>query len=229
MQSQGQDAKIESRDVRIANQDVKIDIQNARITDLETELGTTQIELRHLKAVSEAYFAIRSRWISNYIKNKKHDRLSSIDDEIIKSGDIAAHHGDPYIDALLYKTSRRKDSTIYQALYGFGYQQVLDNRMFTTQTSLVTANKFIVSSESEGDQKALRALAKHATVKADTKIKSVPQTFFDSFDVFVDGLDAGGWRTEQLLVESTPEAQLYRAFQKEFDAIKNNLYKWKDV
>jgi len=131
-QAQGQDAKIESRDVRIENQDHKIDTQNARITDLETELGTTQIELRHLKVASDAYFAIRNRWISNFLKNKGKDHLSPRDDEIIKSGDIAAHHGDPYIDALLYKTSRRSDPSVYKTLYGFTYKEVLENRRFTT-------------------------------------------------------------------------------------------------
>lgn len=153
-----------------------------------------------------------------------------MDDEIIKSGDTAAHHRDPYIDALLYKDSKRTDMTIYKALYGFGYKEVLENRRFTVsryECSLMTTNEFLVSSESEGDQKALRVLAKHATVKADTKLKSVAKTFSHSFDVFLDRLDSGGWRTEQLLVESAPEAQLYRAFQREFDAIKGSLHKWK--
>lgn len=124
-QAQGQDVKIERQGVRIERQDTKIE-------DLETDLGTTQIELRHLKAASDAYFHIRNRWISNFVKNKRKDRLSLLDDEIIESGNIAAHHGDPYIDALLYKDSRRTDSTIYKALYGFGYKEVLDNRKFTT-------------------------------------------------------------------------------------------------
>jgi len=91
--------------------------------------------------------------------------------------------------------------------------------------SLIMPNESLVSSENEGDQKALRVLAKHATVKADTKIKLVPTTFFNSFRVFTDRLESGGWRTDQLQVESAPEAQLYRTFQGEFDAIKDKLHK----
>ncbi len=139
-QAQGQDAKIEAQDAKIENRDTKIEIhdikndtQNARITDLETDLGTTQIELRHLKAASDAYLAIRNL-----------------------------------------------------------------------------------------------VLAEHATVKADTKIKSVPQTVFNSSQVFMDRLESGGWRTDQLQVESAPEAQAYISFQGESDAIKSNLYKRKD-
>jgi len=67
-------------------------------------------------------------------------------------------------------------------------------------------NDSLVSSENEGDQKVLKVLAKHATVKADTKIKSVPKTFFDSVQIFMDRLELGGWRTDQLQVESAPEA-----------------------
>lgn len=43
------------------DQNVKNEEQDARIKDLETELGTTQIELRHLKVTSDAYFAVRNR------------------------------------------------------------------------------------------------------------------------------------------------------------------------
>lgn len=129
-QAQGQDAKIENRDTKIVIQDKKIDAQNARITDLETEFGTTQIELWHLKTASDTYLAIRNRWISNFIKSKHRDRLSPGDDGLIKSGDTAAHHGDPYIDALLYETSSRIDYTMYKALYGFRYKEVLENCKF---------------------------------------------------------------------------------------------------
>jgi len=82
-----------------------------------------------------------------------------------------------------------------------------------------------VSAESENNRKAPEVLANHATVKADTVIKSVPHTFFQSFRNFVDKLEAKGWKTDQLLSELTPEGQLYSKFQGEFDAIKGKLHK----
>lgn len=81
-----------------------------------------------------------------------------------------------------------------------------------------------MSAESENNRKALEVLANHATVKADTVIKSVPHTFFQSFRNFVDRLEARGWNTDQLQSELTLEGQLYSTFQVEFDAIKGRLH-----
>lgn len=195
---------------------------------MEQELVSTQTGLRQLKAVSNAYLDIRNRWISNFIKNTYKDRFTPEDQAIIDSGDVSAHHGEPYSDALLYKAKLRGDSSIYRALYGFSYKEVLEHRM-SAPTLLALTNLCAVSGENENDHKALTVLAKHATVKADTKIKSVPKSFFERFTDFTDALETGDWQTDQLQVDTAPLAEVYRNFQKELDALKPKLYKWKDA
>jgi hypothetical protein len=158
------------------------------------------------------------------MKNKRSDRLTPADIAIIETGNSKSHYGDPLTDAQLYIEKMRSDPSIYKDLYGFGPGEVTEYRMFTTCFFYILANQRIVSAENENNRKALGVLANHANVKADTVIESVPYSFFISFMNFMDGLEVGGWSTEQLQVESTPEAQLYSKFKVEFDAIKDKLH-----
>ena len=59
--------------------------------------------------------------------------MTDEDQDVIWTGDIAAHHGDPITDAILYDRGLRRDVDTYKTLYGVIPQTVLDHREFTCQ------------------------------------------------------------------------------------------------
>lgn len=97
-------------------------VQQAELKDRYSELKDKCSEL---EICNEWYLNGRNRFLSTYIRDKVPDRMTPIDWEIIKLGTVAVHHGDPSVDALLYKKETRTDRITFKELYGMEPEQVL--------------------------------------------------------------------------------------------------------
>ena len=64
-----------------------------------------------------------------YIREKLgRDHLTDEDKNIISTGDEKAHHGDPLVDAAIYRNNIRTDVKHFEQLYHFKPDIILDKR-----------------------------------------------------------------------------------------------------
>ena len=112
----------------------RLDLHDARIKELEMDRDTTQVELQDLKAVNDAYLDIRNRFFSVYVRDKEPHSITDQDRKNIREGDRAAHRGDPFTDAIVYKNNIRTDVSTFKTLYGVSPQLVLDYRESSTSS-----------------------------------------------------------------------------------------------
>ena len=97
-------------------------VQQAELKDRYSELKDKYAEL---ETYSEWYRNGRNRFLSTYIRDKVPDRMTHNDWEMIQLETVAVHHGDPSVDALLYKKEMRTDRITFKELYGMEPEQVL--------------------------------------------------------------------------------------------------------
>ncbi|PGH16382.1 hypothetical protein AJ80_05232 [Polytolypa hystricis UAMH7299] len=108
---------------------------------LQARINLLQYKLRHHDHLSSAYAAlknefylhkhlsegclsIRHRFLSTY-KRDKLDMMSTTDMQKILNGNLVAHEGHAFVDALLYDSKKRTDEPTFIALYGASPQFVL--------------------------------------------------------------------------------------------------------
>jgi hypothetical protein len=68
---------------------------------------------------------VRSRFFAVFLRDKV-KKCSRLDRKIIHEGNVAAHNGDPIVDATMFKRRHRTDTKTYIMLYGLDWLQVLE-------------------------------------------------------------------------------------------------------
>jgi hypothetical protein len=91
------------------------DASNAKLT----------ADVQALKLSTDSFLTVRSRCFAIFLRDKI-QRCSRTDAKVIKDGNVAAHEGDPLVDAMMYKKGVRSDHRTFTLLYGMPWQQVLD-------------------------------------------------------------------------------------------------------
>lgn len=117
----------------------QMDEQQKRITFLLAETkhlkGVTETltnEVEALKMTTESYLSVRSRFFAVFLRDKLL-KVTHADKKIIADGNMAAHCGDPLVDAVMFKKKIRSDDKTYYLLYGMQWQRVLEYGNFSLQ------------------------------------------------------------------------------------------------
>lgn len=120
----------DAMDEKMARLEVKMDKMfgetsalKATIANLEKTVAERGLETDLLKICSDGYLAIRSRYIDVYRRDIL--QVSDVSPANIRSGNQAAHHGDAFVDAMLYERGLRNDSHILSKIYGLDYLTIL--------------------------------------------------------------------------------------------------------
>lgn len=111
-----------------------------KFTTHEARLDQHQAEMRVLKASAERYAQIRGRFLENFRTYVVSG--APINANTIHTGDNTAHGGDAVADALIYRTKRRRDPTIFRLLYGFSHDEVLKLEAFSNFLAIRVINEF---------------------------------------------------------------------------------------
>jgi len=111
--------------------------REARLDQHQAEMRVLNAEVRVLKASAERYAQIRGRFLENF-------RRYVVSGAPINPtrGDNTAHDGDAVADALIYRTKRRSDPTIFRLLYGFSHDEVLKLEAFSNFLAIQVINEF---------------------------------------------------------------------------------------
>lgn len=95
--------------------------QNKSLQDVNKQhlarIATLEVDLMALKATTEAYFAVRSRFFRVFLQDR-FGKTTSAEQKLINEGNFAAHGGDPLTDARMFKQKIRTDDTTFELLYG---------------------------------------------------------------------------------------------------------------
>ncbi len=132
-----------------------------------------------------------------------------------RGGNIVAHEGDAFGDAVLFDRDRRTDRSIYRELYGLDYQQVLDFRTYTDDLFKTSCQKLTICIDSAGDDGGLfLVLDAHATMVAQGK--SLPDDLKVAFDSFLAKVEEY-WLQPPSKEPNTPLGSAYYTFWKIFN------------
>ena len=100
--------------------DAKFEAQN-------TKLETVNQQLQDQRIIGKAALKGRNRFLAQFLQEKMNSWFDEEEKKIILDGHIAVHHGDPLMDAMIFKEQIRTTKTwMYEDLYGLAWQQVLD-------------------------------------------------------------------------------------------------------
>ena len=127
-----------------------------------------------------------------------------------REGNIIAHEGDAFIDAVLFDRDQRTERSIYRELYGLDYQQVLDFRTYTDVQFKTSCQKLTICIDSAGDDGGLfLVLNAHATMVAQGK--SLPDDLKVAFDSFLAKVEEY-WLQPPSKEPNTPLGSAYYTF-----------------
>ena len=101
----------------------------------EAEIKFLRGQVETLTKINDQSHNIRMRFISKY-KRDVLNKATSTDHDAIDAGNIDTHEGNARGDAMLYKLRKRIDEAIYMALYGLGWNLVLNLSKFPLSTIL---------------------------------------------------------------------------------------------
>ncbi len=118
----------------------KFTTPEARLDQHQAEMRVLKAEVRVLKASAERYAQIRGRFLENFRRYVVSG--APINANTIHTGDNTAHEGDAVADALIYRTKRRSDPTIFRLLYGFSHDEVLKLEAFSNFLAIRVINEF---------------------------------------------------------------------------------------
>lgn len=124
------DAILASHESRHASHEMEIASHEMKIASLKKEVASQKDDVVALKATTETYYAVRNRFFAIYIRDSR-AVLSQEDRELIHQGNIAAHEGNPVVDAMMFKRSIRTDESTFIRLYGLGWSKVLEYGVFS--------------------------------------------------------------------------------------------------
>lgn len=74
-------------------------------------------DIAALKAITESYFTVRSRFFAVFIRDKV-DKTFRTDQKLINEGNFAAQRSDSLTDAMMFKKKIRADDKTFELLYG---------------------------------------------------------------------------------------------------------------
>ena len=131
------DAILASHESRHASHESRHAAHESEIASLKKEVASHKTTITSqkddivaLKATTETYYAARSRFFAVYIRDSG-TVLSQEDRKLIHQGNIAAHEGNPVVDAMMFKRSIRTDESTFIRLYGLGWSKVLEYGVFS--------------------------------------------------------------------------------------------------
>ncbi|KAL9104998.1 MAG: hypothetical protein Q9163_000095 [Psora crenata] len=110
-----------AKDEKKTNQ---IDEHQKQIEEHQKHISSLEDRVKGLVQTSEGYLSIRRRFLDVYkrdVKGMKELKGS----KAIREGNLIAHAGDAFGDAVLFDRDQRTDRSIYRELYGLDHQQVL--------------------------------------------------------------------------------------------------------
>ena len=132
-----------------------------------------------------------------------------------REGNIIAHEGDAFADAVLFDRDHRLDRSTYRELYGLDYQQVLDFRTCTDGLIKTSYQKLTRCIDSAGDDGGLfLVLNAHATMVAQGN--SLPDDLKVAFDSFLAKVQEY-WLQPPNKEPNTPLGSAYYTFWKKFN------------
>lgn len=108
----------------LREQGAKLESQTSWTSSLNSQVSRLTSEVSCLKRFSEDFLLVRCRRIENYTKYVLH----SLDPERrarINTGNELVHDGDAVADASVYTTRLRKDTQVFEELYGLSVQDVV--------------------------------------------------------------------------------------------------------
>ncbi len=133
----------------------------------------------------------------------------------IRGGNVIAHEGDAFGDAIVFNRDQRRDRSIYRKLYGLDYQQVLDFRTYTDDLSKTSCQKLTICVDSAGDDGGLfLVLDAHATMVAQGKF--LPDDLKVAFNSFLAKVEEN-WLQPPNKEPNTPLGSAYYTFWKIFN------------
>lgn len=95
------------------------------VVSLNTYLNVLHADIAALKATTESYFAVRSRFFAVFIRDKV-GKTSRADQKLINEGNFAAQGGDPLTNAIMFKKKIRADNKTFGLLYSMTWARVME-------------------------------------------------------------------------------------------------------
>ncbi|MCJ1346307.1 hypothetical protein MMC31_004522 [Peltigera leucophlebia] len=159
------------------------------------KVESLESDMTALKATTESYFAVRSRFFAVFLRDNFH-KSSRADRKLIKEDNFAAHGGDPLTDALMFKKSLRTDDKTFELLYGMTWGRVIEYAENPPVLEVLTAHATAVA----------KGPFPIATLQTELEKLKV------SFVKWVEALKEGGYQKDFLHDLQAPETVMYWRF-----------------
>lgn len=88
----------------------------ATLMPLKSRVETLEADVGALKLTTDSYMNVRNRFFAVFLRDKARRVCSQEDHIVIENGNIAAHEGDPLVDATMFEkgySSRRQDFSTF--------------------------------------------------------------------------------------------------------------------